>query len=111
MPPSPRRAVTSYGPRREPGVSATRLDYMGGAKSARDHSWTLQANISKCYATSGDSFCGSLVRARCCAVSSCYFFRPAVQFSTTVMGEELVVVDPVTVLIRNRPSGATSYGA
>jgi len=37
-----------------------------------------------------------------------YFFNPDIQFSTTVISAELAVS---TVLIRNLPSGATSYGA
>jgi hypothetical protein len=37
-----------------------------------------------------------------------HFFNPAVQFNTTVMGEVLAAAFSMTVLIRNRPSGATS---
>ena len=37
-----------------------------------------------------------------------YFFNPAVQFSTTVIGDVLAAASCMTVLSRNRPSGATS---
>jgi hypothetical protein len=48
-----------------------------------------------------------LIRSSCERVDG-YFFNPAVQFNTTVMGEVLAAASSITVLIKNLPSGATS---